>query len=178
MTESTTKMVHVDESLQRILESLLEKDVDITARAVARLHPSLKAASSITRSESRRALVAQYRHRQNEYRRWRGRAGKRSGDQNAAALLDRQNRIDQLESMVALLTASHLALLRSLGELGGFAKWAAFYEHFQKGREALRDLGAIPAENQSHPANEVIHERTSQLNMTPMRTSVRPNSTT
>jgi hypothetical protein len=147
MTKSSADIGDADEPMLRILESLLERDVDITARAVARLHPSLKAASSITRSESRRALVAQYRDRQNEFRRWRGRAGKRSGDQNAAALVDNQSRIDQMEAMVALLTASHVALLRSLGELGGFAKWAAFYEHFREAREALQQIGAIPAEN-------------------------------
>jgi hypothetical protein len=149
MTESAPRIVDVDQSMLRILESLLERDVDITARAVARLHPSLKAASSITRSESRTALVAQYRHRQNEFRRWRGRVGKRAGDQNAAALADKQSRIDQMEAMVALLTASHVALLRSLGELGGFAKWAAFYERFRKARDALQEIGAIPPESES-----------------------------
>ena len=150
MTKSATKIVDVDESMRQILESLLERDVDITARAVARLHPLLKAASSITRSESRSTLVAQYRHRQNEFRHWRGRVGKRSGDQNAAALVDKQSRIDQMETMVALLTASHVALLRSLGELGGFAKWAAFYERFREARDALQKIGAIPAENESN----------------------------
>jgi hypothetical protein len=150
MTKSATKTVDVDDSMLRILESLLERDVDITARAVARLHPSLKAASSITRSESRSTLVAQYRHRQIEFRRWRGRVGKRAGDQNAAALVDKQSRIEQMEAMVALLTASHVALLRSLGELGGFAKWAAFYERFREARGALQKVGAIPAENESH----------------------------
>jgi hypothetical protein len=149
MTKSATKIVHVDEPMLRILESLLERDVDITARAVARLHPSLKAASSITRSESRSTLLAQYRLRQNEFRRWRGRVGKRAGDQNAATLVDKQSRIDQMETMVALLTASHVALLRSLGELGGFAKWAAFYERFREARDALQKIGAIPAENES-----------------------------
>jgi hypothetical protein len=149
MTESAPKIVDVDEAMVRILESLLERDVDITARAVARLHPSLKAASSITRSESRSTLVAQYRHRQNEFRRWRGRVGKRAGDQNAAALVDKQSRIDQMETMVALLTASHVALLRSLGELGGFAKWAAFYERFRETRDALQRIGAIPEDNES-----------------------------
>ena len=149
MTKSATKIVDVDESMLRILESLLDRDVDITARAVARLHPSLKAASSITRSESRSTLVAQYRHRQNEFRRWRGRVGKRAGDQNAAAWVDMQSRIDQMETMVALLTASHVALLRSLGELGGFAKWAAFYERFWEARDALQKIRAIPAENES-----------------------------
>jgi hypothetical protein len=149
MTKSATKIVDVDESMLRTLESLLERDVDITARAVARLHPSLKAASSITRSESRSTLLAQYRLRQNEFRRWRGRVGKRAGDQNAAALVDKQSRIDQMETTVALLTASHVALIRSLGELGGFAKWAAFYERFREARDALQKIGAIPAENES-----------------------------
>jgi hypothetical protein len=149
MTKSATKIVDVDESMRQILESLLERDVDITARAVARLHPSLKAASSITRSESRSTLVAQYRHRQNAFRHWRGRVGKRSGDQNVAALVDKQSRIDQMETMVALLTASHVALIRSLGELGGFAKWAAFYERFREARDALQKIDAIPAEIES-----------------------------
>jgi hypothetical protein len=153
MTKPATKIADVDESMLGILESLLERDVDITARAVARLHPSLKAASSITRSESRSKLVAQYRQRQNEFRRWRGRAGKRSGNQNAAALLDKQSRSDQMEAMVALLTASHVALLRSLGELGGFAKWAAFYERFREARDALQKIGAVPAENESRPSS-------------------------
>jgi hypothetical protein len=149
MTKSATRIVDIDESMLRILESLLERDVDITARAVARLHPSLKAASSITRIESRRTLVAQYRHRQNEFRRWQGRVSERTLDHNAAALVDKQSRIDQMETMVALLTASHVALLRSLGELGGFAKWAAFYERFRGARDALQKIGAIPAENES-----------------------------
>jgi len=61
----------------------------------------------------------------------------------------KQSRIDQMETMVALLTASHVALLRSLGELGGFAKWAAFYERFREARDALQTIGAIPAENES-----------------------------
>ena len=56
-------------TLREILETLLADDEDITARAVARLHPSINAASSITRSESRRKLLAEYQQRQTEYRR-------------------------------------------------------------------------------------------------------------
>lgn len=36
-----------DDAMVKVLEQLLAEDVDITARAVARLHPALKAASSI-----------------------------------------------------------------------------------------------------------------------------------
>jgi len=28
------------------------------------------------------------------------------------------------------LTSSHLAMIRVVGELGSFRKWAAFYEHY------------------------------------------------
>jgi hypothetical protein len=63
--------------MREVLEELLANDVDITARAVARLHPSIKAASSITRNEVRSRLLSEYQGRQKEYRLWRNRVGKR-----------------------------------------------------------------------------------------------------
>jgi hypothetical protein len=45
MTKSGEKTVDADESMLGILESLLDRDIDIAAGAVARLHPFLKAAS-------------------------------------------------------------------------------------------------------------------------------------
>ncbi|WP_237380982.1 hypothetical protein [Cupriavidus sp. SW-Y-13] len=95
-----------DGKMREILELLLTDDEDISARAVARLHPSIKAASSITRSESRRRLLAEYQQRQAEYRRWRGRAAKRPGADMAATLADKDLRITELEATVQLLTAS------------------------------------------------------------------------
>lgn len=144
MAESTRRAANVDESMREILEMLLERDGDITARAVARLHPTIKAASSITRSGPRGALLAEYQHRQKEYRRWRDRVGKKSGVQVAATIADKDIRIVDLESQVALLTASHLAMLRVVGELGGFAKWASFYEQFREATQQLDRLGATP----------------------------------
>ena len=44
-----------------------------------------------------------------------------------------------------LLTASHLAMLRAVGELGGFSKWARFYEQYSQARDKLIELGAVPA---------------------------------
>uniref|UniRef100_UPI003F49A3AE hypothetical protein n=1 Tax=Cupriavidus yeoncheonensis TaxID=1462994 RepID=UPI003F49A3AE len=133
-----------DGKMREILEVLLTDDEDITARAVARLHPSISAASSITRSESRRRLLAEYQQRQAEYRRWRGRAAKRSGADMAATLADKNLQIAELEATVQLLTASHVAMLRAVGELGGFSKWARFYEQYRDARDKLADLGAIP----------------------------------
>jgi hypothetical protein len=144
MTESTPLAPSDERTMREILEMLLERDDDITARAVARLHPTIRAASSITRSETRSALLTEYHHRQNEYRRWRGRVGKKSGVQVAAAIADKDTRIADLESHVALLAASHLAMLRAVGELGGFGKWAAFYDQFRQARQQLDRLGATP----------------------------------
>ena len=133
-----------DPEMRRVLEDLLSRDEDITARAVARLHPQIKAASSITRSRERSRMLAQYQERQAEFRRWRGRPGKLSGDAAASALADRDVRIAELESQVALLTASHVAMIRAVGELGGFTKWAQFYESYRSSRDQLAQLGALP----------------------------------
>ncbi|MFM0008123.1 hypothetical protein PQR57_45335 [Paraburkholderia dipogonis] len=146
MTEPDEIIPSSDEDQMReILETLLADDEDITARAVARSHPTIKAASSITRSESRSRLLAQYQQRQADYRRWRVRVARRSGADTAASLADKNIRIAELEATVQLLTASHLAMLRAVGELGGFSKWAKFYEHHREGRNKLAELGAIPA---------------------------------
>lgn len=133
-----------DPEMRRVLDDLLSRDEDITARAVARLHPQIKAASSITRSKERSRMLAQYQERQAEFRRWRGRPGKLSGDAAASALADRDVRIAELESQVALLTASHVAMIRAVGELGGFSKWAQFYESYSGSRDQLAQMGSLP----------------------------------
>lgn len=145
MTNNNEMASASDEQMREILETLLADDEDLTARAVARLHPSIKAASSITRSESRSRLLAEYQQRQSEYRRWRGRVAKRSGADTAASLADKDIRIAELEATVQMLTASHLAMLRAVGELGGFSKWARFYEQYSEARDKLIELGAVPA---------------------------------
>lgn len=138
-------MIETDAAMKEILESLLRDDVEITARAVARLHPRLSAASSITRSESRKAILTQYQSRQQEYRKWRSRAGKKSTSDLADALAIREQRIAELESHVQTLTTSHVALLRAVGALGGFSKWAQFFQDYKQVRETLGELKAIPA---------------------------------
>ncbi|HVI60291.1 MAG TPA: hypothetical protein VM619_15655 [Luteimonas sp.] len=133
-----------DPEMRRVLDDLLSRDEDITARAVARLHPRINAASSITRSAERSHMLAQYQERQAEFRRWRGRPGKLSGVAAANALAERDVRIAELESQVALLTASHVAMIRAVGELGGFSKWAQFYESYRSSRDQLAQLRALP----------------------------------
>jgi hypothetical protein len=145
MAKSTSLALSNDSTTRDILEMLLEQDHNITARAVARLHPTIRSASSITRSEARSTLLAEYQHRQTEYRRWRGSVGKQSRVQVAATIADKDIKIANLESQVELLTASHLAMLRVVGELGGFGKWAAFYDQSREARQQLERLGAAPS---------------------------------
>lgn len=133
-----------DAEMRQVLDDLLARDEDITARAVARLHPKINAASSITRSAERSRMLAHYQERQAEFRRWRGRPSKLSGVAAAGALADRDVRIAELESQVALLTASHVAMIRAVGELGGFSKWAQFYESYSGSRDQLARMGALP----------------------------------
>ncbi|HEX7643465.1 MAG TPA: hypothetical protein VF472_14760 [Burkholderiaceae bacterium] len=143
MTEQEHSPAAEDAEMSAILEKMLAGDEDITARAVARLHPSIKAASSITRSERRSKLLAQYQERQAEYRRWRNRAGKQSSASIAASFEQKEQRINELEANVQILIASHVAMLRAIGELGGFSKWAKFYEQYREVRDDLAKIGAM-----------------------------------
>ncbi|MFI8720071.1 hypothetical protein [Stenotrophomonas sp.] len=133
-----------DPEMRLVLDDLLSRDEDITARAVARLHPKINAASSITRNLERSRLLTSYQQRQAEFRRWRGRPAKLAGAAAASALADRDLYISELESQVALLTSSHVALIRAVGELGGFSKWAQFYQSYRESRDRLIQLGALP----------------------------------
>lgn len=117
--------------------------MDITARAVAHLHPTIKAASSITRSDVRSKLLADYQGRQQEYRRWRSRVGKQSTVDTAAALAQKEQRIAEHEANVRLLTASHVAMLRAVGAMGSFSRWEQFFEKHQEAWNKLAELGAM-----------------------------------
>jgi hypothetical protein len=145
MAKLTSLAPFKESTMHDILEMLLEQDDNITARAVARLHPTIRSASSITRSETRSALLSEYQNRQNEYRRWRSRVAKQSGIQVAATIADKDIKIADLETQVALLTASHLAMLRAVGELGGFGKWTALYGQYREVRQQMDRLGATPS---------------------------------
>lgn len=132
-----------DEIMRRTLEDLLEKDESITARSVARHHPSISAASSITRNAARRQMLEDYQQRQHKLRGWRERTSRQSGRQTAKLLATHEQEIVELRATVQTLTASHLAMIRAVGELGGFRKWAQFYETYRGVREQLVNLGAL-----------------------------------
>jgi 16S rRNA G527 N7-methylase RsmG len=144
MTKKENNDQLTDEAMVKVLEQLLAEDTDITARAVARLHPSLAAASSITRNPMRMALLSKYQEQLAERRRWRGRVSHMSGAEQSITLAAKDARIAELEATVQLLTGSHVAMLRAVGELGGFSKWAKFYADYSAVRDKLSSLGALP----------------------------------
>lgn len=133
-----------DELLIQILDGLLQRDEDITARAVARLHPNIGHASTITRNPTRSELLAQYQTKQQDIRKHIGRLTKRSKESTAAELASKDQRIAELERQVDLLRSSHLAMIRAVGELGGMSKWMKFFENFKEVRDQLHKLGAMP----------------------------------
>lgn len=139
-----------DDKMEDILCGMLEADEDITARGVIRHHPSLSAASSITRNPARAEMLAKYQARQLEFRGWRSRLAKRSKDSTAMSMAEKDFRISELERQVEILTASHVAMLRVVGELGGYSKWAKFFETYKDIRNDLVKMGAMPTAKVIH----------------------------
>jgi hypothetical protein len=133
-----------DSEMARILAEMLESDETITARAVARKHPAIKHASSVTRSQVRSDLLAQYQERQKQFREWRHRTPKRSRDQLAAQLAQKDSRIAELERQVEILRVSHLAMIRTVGEMGGISKLLNLYDGYREVRSELDRLGVLP----------------------------------
>lgn len=140
----------IDEEMARVLQEMLENDENITARGVVNKLECLKAASSITRNPHRVALLKVFQERQKEFRKWQSRAGKTSKENVAQALAIRELKIAELQRQVELLTASHIAMIRVVGELGGYAKWAKFFETYQSIQDALLSMKAIPSSNSNN----------------------------
>lgn len=150
MTRKTSDPAN--EELTRVLDGLLERDEDITARAVARLHTTVKDASSITRHDKRRSLLEQYQAKQAEVRKLTSRV-RHSGTAAAASKLQFANeRIRELEAQSAARAASHLAMIHAMAELGGTAKLQTFYRAYAGIRDTLARSEALPV----HMVAEVI----------------------
>ena len=142
--QTEVSFASVDPEMEQILEAMLEADETITARAIARKHSKLGHASSITRSLERRRLVEAYQKQQKQRREWIERAPKHSHDQLIAQLAQRDTRIAALEHQIEVLRISHLAMLRTVEEMGGFSKLLKLYEGYRGVREELDRIGVLP----------------------------------
>lgn len=133
------------DELRQVLQMMLDRDEDITARGVARLHPSLNSASDITRHVARKALLDEAIQKQDEIRRIAA-SVKKTGTAVAAEKLQAlEERIQHLEANEAARIASHLAMIQAVAEIGGTAKLLKFYEAHAEIRDRLHDQGALSA---------------------------------
>jgi len=133
-----------DPEMVRILQEMLDSNERITARAVARKHPVLKHASSITRSSERSNLLSRFQSQQDHYREWQERMPKRSREQLADQLAQKDSRIAELERQVEVLRVSHMAMIRTVGELGGMGKLLKLYEGYREVRSELDKMAVLP----------------------------------
>jgi hypothetical protein len=134
------------EELKAVLDGLLERNEDASARAVARLHSSIKDASGFIRHPERRQILEQYQARQKELRTAMGRV-RQSGVTAAAVKLQASSeRVRELESSEAARVASHVAMIHVVAEMGGTAKLLQIYKRFAPIRDSLARAGALPAQ--------------------------------
>lgn len=139
----------------RVLEEMIELNEDITTRAVARRHPTLAHASTITRNPDRAALLAKYQAKQKELRNWQGLFKDQSYAKLTEELARKDQRIAELEREVEILKESHLAMIRAVGEVGGIES----YRHVREDLERMgvisyaaevEDLGTVKTRERSH----------------------------
>jgi adenylosuccinate lyase len=133
--------------LSAVLEALLQDDEDITARAVARRHPSLKNASAFTRSDERQALIARAQQRQADARQLQGRAPHQQAAL-AETLSQKAGDIERLQEQVRHLVASHAGLIRAVQLAGGMGALERFWKEYKAVGNAVQSLGAVPGSGQ------------------------------
>lgn len=132
-----------DRAFVAILDAMLQENWTITARSVARRLEGGEHASSITRDPWRNARLAEWQSRQAELRRMIERTDKSSKSNLAAALERKDTRIRELEERVALLTASHRAMIHAIGEMGGMRAWSRFFDEYRALLDHLQEIGAM-----------------------------------
>lgn len=123
------------ESVSAAVASLVDEDVTITYRVVARkvgLAPS-----SLTRSDERRKVIDGGVERQRGLRQWRERSNKQSQTKLLATLAAQEHEIERLQNRIAVLQASHKAVILAIGEFGGMNAWRRFFDGYE---QALLEL--------------------------------------
>lgn len=130
--------------LAAVIEQLLGEDVDITAREIARRHPTLRNASAFTRNPKRHALIAQAQQRQMDARNVSTVPEAKRTTSLVATLGKKTERVNELEGQVAALVASHAACIRAVMHHGGMAALERFWADYKVIGEAIRALEAMP----------------------------------
>jgi hypothetical protein len=149
MARKTIDPLHAE--LTSVLSGMLDRNEDIKARSVARIHTTLKNASDITRHSGRREILEKFKSKQLELRKFAGKI-KHSGTTIAAKQIQASDeRVRELEANEAARVASHLAMISAMCELGGTAKLLKFYKEFANIRDQLAKQGALPVQLVENP---------------------------
>lgn len=132
------------ENLSGILRQLMEEDVDITAREVARRHPTLKAVTAFTRNAARAQLIGDAQRRQQEVRAVASSPYRKCSETLADQLQRRGERVAELERAVSTLVASHVACVRAVMRHGGMPALERFWHDYKDIGDLVARLDAVP----------------------------------
>lgn len=141
--QRSAKALKVDAKMREAARAMLEAGETVGARALAR-RIGLGAASSITRDPVRRSILSDVLNEQVTRREWVRRSKKESTAHLVKALASRDEAIATLNRRVQVLTASHVALIRAVGEIGGTKAWLRFFAGYEQSLAELREIGAVP----------------------------------
>jgi chemotaxis response regulator CheB len=143
------KLADADNSeLSSVLEALLNEDVVITVREVARRHTLLKNASAFTRSPGRMALIGNAQKRQADARKLSTEPLRAKSERLQEALTQRNAEVAQLETTVRNLAAAHAGLIRAVMLTGGMSALERFWADFKTVSDTVHGLGAVPVPGQ------------------------------
>lgn len=131
--------------LSAVLEQLLAEDVDVTAREVARRHPTLKNVTAFTRNVERAAMIKQAKRRQDEVRAV-ALAPHRSQVASITSQLERKAaEVVELQAQVSALVTSHVACVRAVLRHGGMPALERFWSDYKSIGDSVRAARAVPA---------------------------------
>lgn len=133
------------EFLNQLLQSMVEQDINITFRNVARQSKGRFAhASTLTRQlDYRTAVEAAMRH-QAAAREVVAKFSKSSPARLADRLAAAEAEIRELRRQRDLLVAGHRAAILAIGKIGGMKAWREYFSHYSEAISKLHELGALP----------------------------------
>lgn len=132
------------QELNAVLAQLLEEDVDITAREVARRHPTIRTVTAFTRNQARAQVIADAKRRQQEVRAVATDAVRQRAETLSEQLERRGARIKELEGTVDALIASHVACVRAVMRHGGMPALERFWHDYKAIGELVEKVGGVP----------------------------------
>lgn len=133
------------EFLERVLQMMVEQDIEITFRKVAeRSEGRFAHASTFTRRLDLRLAVEAAKSRQKAARQVAAKFSKSSPALLAERLAAAQAEVQALRHQRDLLVAGHRAAILAIGRIGGMKAWREYFADYSGALQDLKELGALP----------------------------------